>query len=44
MNEYDISCLITGFMTRIPHEDGKLNEVMLKAFDSVDFGVLTKGE
>lgn len=41
MNEYDISCPITGFMTRIPHEDGELNEAMLKAFDSADFGVLT---
>ena len=41
MNEYDISCPITGFMTKIPHEDGELNEAMLKAFDSADFGVLT---
>lgn len=40
MKQYQISCPITGYLPRIPHEDGELNEAMLQAFDSADCGVL----
>ena len=40
MPKYEISCPITGFLERVEHEDGELNEAMLNAFDSADFGVL----
>ena len=40
MNTYHMSCPIIGYLHRIPHEDGELNEAMLNAFDNADFGKL----
>ena len=40
MNKYMISCPITGYLDKIPHEDGELNDAMLRAFDSADCGDL----
>ena len=40
MKKYLISCPVVGYLEKIPHEDGEINEALLRAFDSADFGKL----
>lgn len=40
MKRYIVSCPVMGYLKKIPHEDGELNEALLQAFDSADFGRL----
>lgn len=40
MKKYIVSCPVMGYLEEIPHEDGEINEALLRAFDSADFGKL----
>ncbi len=40
MKRYIVSCPVMGYLEEIPHEDGEINETLLRAFDNADFGKL----
>lgn len=40
MKRYIVSCPVIGYLEEIPHEGGEINEALLRAFDSADFGKL----
>lgn len=40
MKRYIVSCPVVGYLEEIPHENGEINEALLRAFDSADFGKL----